>query len=215
MGTATDVGKTWVAAALVRLLIDAGRRVSVRKPVQSFAPDELTTDADVLAAATGEDPQQVCPLGRRYRLAMAPPVAAHRLGAAPIALHDLQAELTWPEGIEIGIVETVGGVRSPMADDGDSAAFAQSIPPDHVLLVADAGLGAINAVRLSAGALLPLPVTVMLNRFDGDNEVHETNRQWLADRDGFAVVTSVDECAAELLRLLPIEGTDPGGRLPA
>ena len=214
VGNATDVGKTWVAAALVPLLIDAGRRVSVRKPVQSFAADELATDADVLAAATGEDAQEVCPSARRYPLAMAPPIAAHRLGAAPIALHDLQAELTWPDGIDIGIVETVGGVRSPMADDGDSAAFARSILPDHVLLVADACLGAINAVRLSAGALSPMPMTVMLNRFDGDNEVHEGNRAWLADRDGYAVVTSVDECAAALLRLLPIGGTDPGGRLP-
>jgi len=213
VGTATDVGKTWVAAALVPLLIAAGRRVSVRKPVQSFAADDVTTDADVLAGATGEDPQQVCPLGRRYPLAMAPPIAAHRLGAPPIALRDLLAGLAWPEGIDIGIVETVGGVRSPMADDGDSAAFARSILPDHMLLVADAGLGAINAVRLGAGALSPLPLTVMLNRFDGDNEVHATNRAWLADRDGYVVVTTVDECAATLLRLLPIGPREAGGRV--
>jgi dethiobiotin synthetase len=209
VGTATDVGKTWIAAALLPRLAAAGRSVSARKPVQSFATDARISDAELLAAATGEDPLRVCPTHRRYALAMAPPIAARRLGRAPIEMGDLQMELQWPHGTEIGVVETVGGVRSPMADDGDSATFVKLIAPDHVLLVTDAGLGAINAVRLSVTALDSLPTTVMLNRFNGDDEVHESNRAWLADRDGLTVVTTMAQCVATVLALPSLGGTDP------
>ena len=61
------------------------------------------------------------------------------------------------------------------------------------MLVADAGLGTINSVRLSAGALDRLPVVVLLNRFDRTDELHERNRRWLTTNDGYEVVTSVGE----------------------
>ena len=212
-GVATDVGKTWVAAALLTQLRLTGRRVSARKPVQSHDADTVMTDAHLLAAATGEDPARVCPAHRWYRVAMAPPIAAQRLGLAPIVLHDLVAELAWPGDVEIGVVETVGGVRSPMADDADTAAFVHALRADHVVLVADAGLGAINAVRLCIDVLAPAAITVVLNRFDGDSLVHRANRDWLTDRVGLSVVTSVEECVAAVLRAGSIGLSDPDGRL--
>jgi dethiobiotin synthetase len=58
------------------------------------------------------------------------------------------------------------------------------IAPDHVLLVADAGLGTINAIRLSLEALADgtarTPV-VILNRFDPSSDLHRRNRAWLHD----------------------------------
>jgi len=213
-GVATDIGKTWVAASLLANLRATGRRVSARKPVQSFDAATETTDAHVLAAATGEDPESVCPAHRWYPLAMAPPIAARRLGLEPIMLRDLLDELTWPGDVEIGAVETVGGVRSPMADDSDSAAFVRALGADHVVLVAGPGLGAINAVRLCADAMAPASTTVMLNRFDRGSLLHRENRHWLADRDGMSVVTTVEECIAAVLRAGPIGLSDPGGRLP-
>ena len=212
-GVATDVGKTWIAAALLAQFRSMGRRVSARKPVQSYAEGATATDAEVLASAAGEDPVSVCPRGRWYPLAMAPPMAAQRLGLAPIALSDLLAELQWPDDVDLGIVETVGGVRSPMADDGDSAAFVRALAPDHVVLVADAGVGAINSVRLCASTLDPQAFTVVLNRFDRSDTVHEANRAWLGDRDGFAVVTSVDECVRRLDHFASLGATDPDGRM--
>ena len=202
VGVATDVGKTWIAAGLLARLRASGTRVSARKPVQSYAAGATTTDAHFLGAATGEDPIAVCARHRWYPLAMAPPIAARRLGLAPIILPDLLDELTWPGGTEIGIVETVGGARSPLADDADSATFVRALEPDRVLLIADAGLGAINAVRLCADTLAALAVTVVLNRFDRSDEVHQANCAWLADRDGLSVVTDLDECTTSVLRLV-------------
>ncbi len=55
----------------------------------------------------------------------------------------------------MGLVETAGGVRSPLAADGDCLDYCAALDPDVVVLVADAGLGTINAVRLTLDALAP------------------------------------------------------------
>ena len=204
-GTATEVGKTFVGAALLARLRATGMRVAARKPAQSFAPGDLSTDADVLAAATDDDPTAVCPRHRWYETPMAPPMAAESLGRPSFTVDDLVTEMEWPDAVDVGLVETAGGVRSPIARDGDCASLAMALGPDLVVLVADAGLGTINAVRLSAGALVRLPLVVLLNRFDRAEELHERNRQWLADRDGYDVVTTVgalgDRVRATTLRV--------------
>ena len=189
-GTGTEVGKTWAAARALAALREQGLVVAARKPAQSFEPGE-TTDAEVLGAATGEDPHEVCPEPRWLPIPMAPPMAADALGLPPFTLTELLPR--WTPGVELGVVETAGGVRSPLAVDGDCAAYAHLLQPDHVLLVADAGLGTINSVRLSAEALAPLPVKVLLNRFEAGLDLHERNRSWLHDADGFDVATTADE----------------------
>jgi dethiobiotin synthetase len=222
VGTGTGVGKTWVAAALLRGLAASGHRVAARKPAQSFGPDDAaaSTDAAVLGAATGEAPETVCPLPRWYAVAMAPPMAADVLGRPPFTVADLVAEVRWPPGgsggstdastdvpadtpaggttagevvgAAVGLVETAGGVRSPQAADGDAVAVGRLLGPDVVVLVADAGLGTINDVRLAADALVGVlaPVVVVLNRFDPADDLHHRNRDWLTDRDGMRVVTT-------------------------
>ena len=190
-GTATEIGKTYVGAAVARAWRAQGLTVAARKPVQSYEADtpESSTDAGVLAAATGEAVEDVCPRHRWYPVPMAPPMAADVLGLPPFTVADLAAEIVWPAGgVAIGMVEGVGGPRSPLAADGDTVALADALGADNVLLVADAGLGTINAVRLSAG-VFSLPVTVFLNRFDPGDDLHCRNERWLAD-EGYSVVTT-------------------------
>ena len=90
----------------------------------------------------------------------------------------------------MGLVETAGGVRSPLAADGDCLALCGALEPDLVVLVADAGLGTINAVRLTVEALggVRAPVVVVLNRFDAAVPMHIQNAEWLRTRDGLTVV---------------------------
>jgi dethiobiotin synthetase len=186
LGCDTGVGKTWLSAAVLRALRAAGLGVAARKPVQSFAPCDDSTDADVLAEASGEAAEAVCARHRWYATAMAPPMAAALLGLEPPTLAELVSEVAWPDGaVDVGLVETVGGPRSPLASDGDSADLASSLRPDLAVLVAHAGLGAINGVRLSATALDGLPLVVFLNHFDR-GDLHERNRRWL-QREGFDV----------------------------
>ncbi|QYG91382.1 aminotransferase class I/II-fold pyridoxal phosphate-dependent enzyme [Iamia sp. SCSIO 61187] len=202
LGTGTEVGKTWVAARLLAALRVEGRTVAARKPAQSAEPDDPTpSDADELAAATGEDPLDVCPAHRRYARAMAPPMAAAALGRPGLTVADLAAEVTWPDGVDVGLVETAGGAASPAADDGDSLALVRAIGPDHVVLVADAGLGTINGIRLVVAAMAAdrWPATVVLNRYDAGDPLHVANRAWLRTREGLDVVTDV-EALAERIR---------------
>lgn len=202
-GVATEIGKTWVTARVVEALRGRGFSVSARKPVQSYAPEELgATDAEVLAAATGERSQEVCPAHRWYPVPMAPPLAATLAGEPPPALADLLAELCWPSPApDVGFVETVGGVRSPLADDGDCRDLLRALRPDGVLLVAGADLGAINAVRLAADALAGPPLVVFCNRYLPGDDVHRRNLAWLRERDGLAVETGITDLAARLAGL--------------
>jgi dethiobiotin synthetase len=196
-GTGTEVGKTWVTAHAAAGLRADGVRVAARKPAQSFEPGEGPTDAEVLAAATGEGVEDVCPRHRWYEVAMAPPMAAARLGRTPVKLAELAAELSFPAGVQVGFVEGAGGVRSPLADDGDVVALAAALDPDTVVLVADAGLGTINAVLLSLAALRR-PAIVVLNRFDARDGLHGDNLSWLREREGVDVVVGPDELVARL-----------------
>jgi len=199
LGTATEIGKTFVGAAVLSQLRATGHTVTARKPVQSYASDDTgPTDADVLASATGEHPHTVCPGHRWYPIAMAPPMASALLGRDEFGVRHLVDEIEWPAGDpDVRWVETIGGVCSPIAFDGDSADLCRMLAPDRVVLVADAGLGTINSVRLSSAALPPS--IVYLNRYDEGNELHRLNGAWLADRDGFDVVTSVAELCARVL----------------
>ena len=203
-GTGTEVGKTYVGAAIARALREQGHTVIARKPAQSFDESDTTTDATQLAAATAERPETVCPKHRWYPIPMAPPMAAAALGRDPFSTSDLVLEtLQSLSSAEVALVETAGGAWSPQASDGQHVGdFAHELGADAVLLVGDAGLGVINAVRSAVAAFMPLrPIIVFLNRFDPHDALHVDNREWLATRDKFTVVTSAAEAAAMLVAI--------------
>lgn len=197
-GTGTEVGKTWVAVELARLLRSTSVRVAARKPAQSFAAGDVVTDASLLAAATSARPKEVCPSHRWYPVPLAPPMAADALGMPRIVLDDLVAELDWPSGTEVGLVESAGGLRSPIAHNGDSLDLSRRLEPDLVILVADPALGVVSNVRLASDALAGHGLLVLLNRFDGADEVHARSLDWLRSVDGLNVVTDVDAVCAAL-----------------
>lgn len=199
VGTGTEVGKTWVSARLLARLRAGGHPVAARKPAQSFDPgdDPGETDAAVLGRATGEPARDVCPPGRWYPVAMAPPMAAAELGRPAFTLADLVGEVRWPGSLAggdpagVGLVETAGGVLSPQAADGDAAAMARLLRPDVLVLVADAGLGTIHAVRACLPALAAAAevgraprTVVVLNRFEPGATLHRRNVEWLRRHDG-------------------------------
>jgi dethiobiotin synthetase len=203
-GTGTEVGKTFTAARLLRGLADRGLSVAARKPVQSFSPGE-TTDSEVLARATGESPEMVCPSHRSYPLPMAPPMAAEALGLPSPTIDDLISEIiaSWPDPpVDVGLVEGAGGVASPLAADGDSASLAFRLPADVVVLVTDPNLGVINLVRLCARALQTVPLIVHLNRMDPEDSLHVRNRDWLVEREGLTVTTLAEGLVDEIVMLL-------------
>ena len=139
---------------------------------------------------------------------MAPPMAAAVLDREPFTLDDLMAELQWPSPEPaVRWVETVGGPRSPIAFDGDSADVCDALDPDLVVLVADAGPRAPST--RSGSRWRPstaISVVVVLNRFDPDDELHVLNRAWLTDRDQIEVVTSTAELRVAVLAASASDG---------
>jgi dethiobiotin synthetase len=200
-GTGTEVGKTWVTCRLAQALAARGLIAVARKPVQSYgtAGDVGATDAELLAEATGDRASVVCPPHRWYPVAMAPPMAADVLGRPSFTIADLVGEIVWPRRTAVGLVEAAGGVLSPLADDGDSVSLAEQIEPELVVLVGDAGLGTINAVRLAARALAPWPTVVVLNRYEALDDLHRRNRTWLVDREHLDVVISAEQILPSLI----------------
>ncbi|MDQ6617174.1 MAG: dethiobiotin synthase [Actinomycetota bacterium] len=181
LGTGTGVGKTWVTAGLIEHFRRQGIRVAARKPAQSFTPGEVT-DAELLGQASSEAPVQVCPEHRWYEVPLAPPMAAQALGRPAFTIADLAGELAWPDAVDIGLIEGVGGVRSPLAIDGDCVDLIAAVGPDVVALVAEAGLGTVNLVRMSTDGLRGSRVVVYLNWFDHGVDLHRRNREWLEER---------------------------------
>ena len=191
-GSGTEVGKTWVAVRLLEALRSSGP-VTARKPVQSFEGTDTETDADLLAAASGNDPYSVCPAHRRYERPLAPPVAAELLGRPPWEISDLVAEMGISDGTLL--VEGVGGPLSPLANDGNSVDLARALGTDLVVMVVPAGLGAINAALVSARCFDGFDVIFFLNRFDSAEIGHVTNRSWLVERAGLEVAVDIPELA--------------------
>jgi dethiobiotin synthetase len=224
-GTGTEVGKTWVCGRLLTELRGRGLSVAARKPAQSFDIDSEgarlggATDAELLGAATGEHHGTVCHSFRSYHRAMAPPMAAEALGLPAFSVHDLMEEMVWPAArVDVGVVEMAGGVRSPQAGDGDTTDVLAALAPDVVVLVADAGLGTINGVRMSMDALATVTgsmpsvrTVVVLDRFDGHHDIHRRNRVWLEGRLGYQVVTLPGEEPALADLVVPDGGGSGSG----
>ena len=223
-GTGTEIGKTWAAAGLARVLRERGLAVRACKPVQSHDPAELVpTDAEALADATGQSPDAVCPPERTYPVPLAPPMAAAKLGRACPGLDELAricrsgpapvgAEAGVGDGGGVGaggagaaaasaggaglcIVEGAGGLYSPLAADGDNLGLIERLDPDRVVVVAPAGLGAIHDVVACAAGLAPRRPLAFLNRFDPGAEVHRLNLDWLTAVRGLTAATSLRDLA--------------------
>lgn len=183
-GTGTDIGKTWYTAAVARILRARGFSVRAVKPAQSFSSGEGPTDAEILGDATGQEAHGVCPAHRWYPVAYAPPMAAAMLHRPAFRVSELACEIataTAPAPADVVFVEGAGGPRSPIAADGDNVDLARAVQAHGVVLVADAGLGTINAVLTNLAAFdASVPVVVALNRFDTSDELHRLNRAYLA-----------------------------------
>jgi len=175
-GTDTAVGKTWIAAALARLLAERNLIVRPRKPVESGCRWEgdrlLPADARTLQAASGtDDPlERICP--HPLEAALSPERAASLAGAT-LTLVDLCAAcLDGVAETDFLLVEGAGGFYSPLAADVLNADLATALPLP-VLLVAADRLGTIGQTLLAVEAIkrrgLAL-VGVVLNRIDAPTD---------------------------------------------
>ncbi len=175
-GAHTDVGKTYVACALLRAARARGLSVSAFKPVVSgFDPDDWSdSDPGQLIAALGlrltpDRLEVISPL--RFVAPLAPPMAA-RLEGRSLSLAELVAlSRAWiaAESADYQLLETAGGVMSPIAEDGLCLDLMAALPLPAVL-VGGSYLGAISHTLTALGALRTagLPVEAVVVSQSGD-----------------------------------------------
>jgi dethiobiotin synthetase len=146
-GTDTGVGKTYVAALVARALAAEGRRVGVYKPVASGCRREgdrlIADDALNLWEAAGRpgELERVCP--QRFAAPLAPHLAARAEGARVDPKHLRSGLDYWLDRSDVLIVEGVGGLMSPLADDDYVADLAYELGYPLVVVARNA-LGVIN-----------------------------------------------------------------------
>ncbi|THD62159.1 dethiobiotin synthase [Phenylobacterium sp.] len=149
-GAHTDVGKTFVACALIQTARAAGLSVEALKPVASGfdAADWGESDPGRLLAALGRpatdaDLDRITPW--RFAAPLAPPMAARTEGRSlPLeSLTGLCAERIAETRADLFIIEGVGGLMSPLADGatGLDLMLALGLP---AVLVGGSYLGAMS-----------------------------------------------------------------------
>lgn len=162
-GTGTDVGKTYVTAALLRALRDAQLAPRALKPVETGYV-EAQSDALALASAAGHElvrPMFTAP----------DPVSPHRaargldleLRAADVAawVRNHQVEARGPL-----LVETAGGLFSPLNDDETMLDVVKALEPCVFVVVALDRLGTLHdvlATHLASRAHHRIPDATILN----------------------------------------------------
>jgi dethiobiotin synthetase len=151
-GTGTGVGKTILSACLLAAMRAAGEPVRAHKPVLTGLdepPGDWPPDHELLALATGMDPDEVAPL--RYGPAVSPHLAARLAGEQidPAAL--VARARAAAAGGETVIVEGVGGLLVPLSEDYSVRDLAVELGLPLVI-AASPGLGTINHTLLTIEA---------------------------------------------------------------
>ncbi len=174
VGTGTGVGKTTFSVALVRGVREAGHRVIGWKPVETGGD----ADGRALAAAAGAaEPVS----GLRFQRPVTPSLAA-RLEGLEVDLDALVARADALErSTEILVVESAGGLFSPLRDDGlTNAELAVALRPDLLVLVAANRLGVLHDVEACRRALLAMGVRPDVVVLTG-GDVRDQSVAWNAD----------------------------------
>lgn len=195
VGTDTGVGKTVITAGLVGVLRERGLDAQAVKPAQTgFPPDD---DAGVVSTVCGDPDAAVC---LRYLAEpLAPAVAAERenVDLSYRAIHEETA--TALDDASVGVLEGIGGLHVPLADDHEVVDLVTDIDCSAVV-VARSGLGTLNHTTLTVEALerRDVPVlAVVLNEYDGDTVAERSNPETLESMLDHPVLTmpSVDRSA--------------------
>jgi dethiobiotin synthetase len=154
VGTGTSVGKTWVACEVLKELRGRGVPAVGLKPVESGVTEVATSDAEQLARLSAWRPTSP-----PYRLAesLSPHLAARRARRTIEPAEILTYVQSHKSSSAIGapgvlVVETAGGLFSPLAESFTNWDVARSLDPSFWVLVAPDALGVLHDVTATLSA---------------------------------------------------------------
>ncbi|MEN9724890.1 MAG: dethiobiotin synthetase [Pseudomonadota bacterium] len=184
-GTDTDVGKTYIASALVRYFVQQGQTAVGMKPIAAGCEkiNGALRNADVSAllaasnlAARLED---VNPYA--FESAIAPHIAAEQVGVTVSLSKIKHAFDTLQLQADVVIVEGAGGFRVPINPEQTMADLAAQLNLP-VIMVVGIRLGCINHALMTAGSIKAAGLNLagwVANRIDPDMPALAENIQTL------------------------------------
>ena len=207
-GTGTDVGKTFISGLIVKKLAESGANAAYYKAAMSGndrRPDGNLIPGDALWVRTvsgiSQPLEQMCPYV--YETAVSPHLAS-RLEGHPVQLDKvLEGFHAVSRDYDYVTMEGSGGILCPLCQDEGELWLPDVVRACGMgcLMVADAGLGTINAVGLTAFYLkkqgIPLK-GIIFNHFIPGDVMQEDNLVMCEKLTGAKVVACVQEGDTEL-----------------
>ncbi|KVV58798.1 dethiobiotin synthetase [Burkholderia ubonensis] len=204
-GTDTEIGKTFVSAALLHGFARLGLRAAAMKPVAAGAYEQdgvwRNEDADQLDAAANV----VLPPALRTPFLLKAPAAPHLAAAQEGVTLDLDTIVACHREAltraDVVVVEGAGGFRVPLTGTRDMAdlAVALGVP---VVLVVGVRLGCISHALLTADAIRQRGLTLagwVANHVDPAMAFQDENvatlRDWLAREHGAPLIGRIPRLA--------------------
>ncbi|KVG26237.1 dethiobiotin synthase [Burkholderia ubonensis] len=204
-GTDTEIGKTFVSAALLHGFARLGLRAAAMKPVAAGAYEQdgvwRNEDADQLDAAANV----VLPPELRTPFLLKAPAAPHLAAAQEGVTLDLDTIVACHREAltraDVVVVEGAGGFRVPLTGTRDMAdlAVALGVP---VVLVVGVRLGCISHALLTADAIRQRGLTLagwVANHVDPAMSFQDENvatlRDWLAREHGAPLIGRIPHLA--------------------
>lgn len=207
-GTGTDVGKTYVTGLVIKKLAESGAQAAYYKAAMSGnerRADGVLIPGDALSvkevSGIKQPLEEMCPY--IYENAYSPHLAA-RLEGGPVELSVVRDGFrSVSEKYDYVTVEGSGGILCPIRYDGEKIFLEDVIKCLNLscLLIADAGLGTINSVVLTAAYMraknIPL-VGMIFNRFHPGDVMEEDNIRMCEELTGLKTLARVREGDREL-----------------
>lgn len=161
LGTGTDVGKTYVTAAIARGLAQRSSVLAL-KPIESGVEPDVAGDAGAIASAAAHPPL----LSRwRFRRPISPHLAARESGmvisVAEVARWIAEQEQLQPRAVTL--IELAGGAFTPVSLGVTNSDLALAFDPALWILVAPDSLGVLHDVTATLRALSRRPDAIVLS----------------------------------------------------
>lgn len=207
-GTGTDVGKTYVAGLIMKKLRESHRTAGYYKAAMSGnerRPDGSLIPGDALQVKTMsgvEQPlEEMCPY--IYETAVSPHLASKIEGNHVEMAQVLESFDDVCSRYDYVTAEGSGGIVCPLRFDEQRIQLEDFIKARGLscLMVADAGLGTINAVVLTAEYMKARDIAVkgiIFNHYEPGNKLHEDNIFMCEYMTGLKVVACVKDGDTDL-----------------
>ena len=207
-GTGTDIGKTYISGLIVKKLAEAGKNPAYYKAAMSGndrREDGSLIPGDALfvqkTSGISQPLEEMCPYV--YENAWSPHLAS-RVEGNPVDLEVVRKGfLETADKYDYITMEGSGGILCPLCFDERRIQLEDVIRDFELssILVADAGLGTINSVVLTAEYMKArsLPIKgIIFNHYHPGNIMEDDNIFMCEHMTGLPVIAKVQDDATEL-----------------